>query len=152
MLGRNKNQSLKKCYSTNCMGVKSIIENPLLINSNYRSPQYKDDFWTTVENVATYSFFSQAEKSVYCQSLQPARYRSGCIPWVMPVLLISTVPSVGTPLGRHWLNICVLPSVGTAPAWYRFSVLAINKYRVTSSIGAALDQHRHSTHSFVCPH
>ena len=47
---------------------------------------------------------SQAEKSVYWQSLQPARYRSGCNPWVMPVLPISTVPNVGTPLGRHWLN------------------------------------------------
>ena len=44
------------------------------------------------------------QKSVYCQSLQSARYRSGCNPWVMPVLPISTVPSVGTPLGRYWLN------------------------------------------------
>ena len=35
-------------------------------------------------------------------------------------------------------------SVGTAPVWYRFSVLAINKYRVMSSIGAALDQHQRS--------
>ena len=62
---------------------------------------------------------TQAEKSVYCQSLQPARCRSGCNPWVMPVLPISTVPSVGTPLGRHWLNTgaVLLFSAGKPPTF-----------------------------------
>ena len=60
---------------------------------------------------------TQAEKSVYCQSLQPARYRSGCNSRVMLLLPNSNVPSVGTALGRQWLNTgALLPlSVGKQP-------------------------------------
>ena len=72
-----------------------ITENWEFCNKLFSTPRWSE----SVHNVK-----SQAEKSVYCQSLQPARYRSGCNPWVMPVLHISTVTSVGTPLGRHWLN------------------------------------------------
>ena len=90
---------------------------------------------------------AQTEKSVHCHSLQPARYRSGCNPWVMPVLPISTVSSVCTPLGRYWLNTgaVLLFSAGKQPTFvycqasvqHWISTGAVPPFRVMPSLSIA---------------